>query len=82
LGLILIALVASFGSLLWGQAETGQIVGTIRDATGGFVPKAKVTVKSATTGYGRRKTPTPTVALRLRTCVLTITTCPSRPPVS
>jgi outer membrane receptor protein involved in Fe transport len=51
--LISIVLVASLGSLLWGQAETGQIVGSVRDATGSLVPGAKVTVKGVATGTQR-----------------------------
>jgi outer membrane receptor protein involved in Fe transport len=46
-GLMLAAL------MLWGQAETGQIVGTVRDASGATVPGAKVTVRSVTTGTQR-----------------------------
>ncbi|HTX37734.1 MAG TPA: TonB-dependent receptor [Bryobacteraceae bacterium] len=39
--------------LVWGQAETGQIVGSVKDPSGASVPKATVTVKSATTGSVR-----------------------------
>jgi Carboxypeptidase regulatory-like domain/TonB-dependent Receptor Plug Domain len=37
----------------WGQAETGQIVGTLQDPTGAAVVGAKVTVKAQSTGVER-----------------------------
>src|SRR5271165_1449498 len=37
----------------FGQTETGQISGTIRDASGAVVSGAKVTVKSVNTGFTR-----------------------------
>ncbi len=39
--------------LVWGQAETGQIVGSVKDPSGASVPKATVKVTSATTGSVR-----------------------------
>ncbi len=46
-GLMLAAL------MLWGQVETGQISGTVQDATGAVVPNVTVTAKSVTTGTMR-----------------------------
>lgn len=40
----------------WGQTETGQIAGTVTDATGAVVVNAKVVVKSVTTGLLREAT--------------------------
>jgi hypothetical protein len=37
----------------WGQAETGQIVGTVQDPTGAAVAEANVTVKAQSTGVER-----------------------------
>jgi hypothetical protein len=46
-----------FGSVwLFGQAETGSITGTIRDASGAVVTGAKVQAKSVSTGYTRETT--------------------------
>ncbi|HUA60188.1 MAG TPA: carboxypeptidase-like regulatory domain-containing protein, partial [Verrucomicrobiae bacterium] len=39
--------------LVWGQAETGQIVGSVKDPSGASVPKATVTVTNAGTGAVR-----------------------------
>jgi hypothetical protein len=36
-----------------GQAETGQIVGTVTDQSAAAIPQAKVTIKSASTGLER-----------------------------
>ena len=47
-GLLLLAAV-----LLSGQAETGQITGTVTDQSGGAIRQAKVTVRSVGTGYER-----------------------------
>ena len=38
---------------IYGQTDTGQISGTISDATGGIVAGAKVVVKSVNTGQSR-----------------------------
>ena len=46
-GLMLAAL------MLWGQVETGQISGTVQDATGAVVPNVTVTAKGVTTGTMR-----------------------------
>jgi len=42
--------------MLWGQAETGQIVGTVRDSSGGVVPGARVTAKGIATATQRSQT--------------------------
>src|ERR1035438_7370330 len=46
-GLMLAAL------MLWGQAETGQISGTIQDASGAVVPNVSVAAKNVATGVQR-----------------------------
>ncbi|HTK96106.1 MAG TPA: carboxypeptidase regulatory-like domain-containing protein, partial [Terriglobales bacterium] len=46
---ILLALVAMLCGLAFGQAETGQIVGTVTDPQGAVIPGAKVIVKNADT---------------------------------
>jgi outer membrane receptor protein involved in Fe transport len=46
-GLMLAAL------MLWGQAETGQISGTIQDASGAVVPNVAVAAKNVATGVQR-----------------------------
>src|SRR5438270_10356836 len=45
-------LVLCFGlsASLWGQKDTGSIVGTVRDATGAVIPRAKVTVSDLDKG--------------------------------
>jgi len=40
------------------QAETGQIIGTVTDPSGAFIPNAKVTVRSIATGTERTGTTT------------------------
>src|SRR5215210_605828 len=45
-----------FSALAFGQAETGQISGTVSDPTGAIVPGATVTVKSVNTGATRNAT--------------------------
>jgi outer membrane receptor protein involved in Fe transport len=42
-------------ALLWSQAETGQITGTVFDPVGSIVPNAAITVTNVATG-GERKT--------------------------
>jgi outer membrane receptor protein involved in Fe transport len=55
--LVAILAILCFGAIsAFGQAETGQIVGTVLDPTGASVPGATVTVKSATTGTERTET--------------------------
>jgi len=49
-GLMLAAL------MLWGQAETGQIVGTVQDASGAVVPNVTVAAKNVATGTQRATT--------------------------
>lgn len=51
--LIVLVLTAVFVA---GQAETGQIVGTVTDQSGAAVPGAKVTIKSVATAYQRSQT--------------------------
>jgi len=46
-------LLLSFTGLLWSQAETGQITGTITDASGASISNAAVTVTNAATGAER-----------------------------
>ncbi len=36
--------------MIWAQAETGQITGTVLDATGAAIPKAAVTIRNVDTG--------------------------------
>ena len=40
-------------SLVWGQAVTGTLLGTITDSTGGLIPGAKVTATETNTGISR-----------------------------
>jgi hypothetical protein len=44
------AIVASTSGTAWGQAITGTVVGTVRDATGAVVSGAKVTARNVDTG--------------------------------
>jgi outer membrane receptor protein involved in Fe transport len=50
---LLFALLGVIAFNAFPQAETGQIVGTIADPSGAFVPNAKVTVTAVTTGTVR-----------------------------
>ncbi len=50
----LLAILALFSVWAFGQAETGQITGTIKDASGAVVSGAKVTAKSVNTGLDAR----------------------------
>src|ERR1700685_4120422 len=55
--LALIFALLSFGAFnAFPQAETGQIVGTVTDPSGAFIPGAKVTVRSVATGTERTET--------------------------
>ena len=38
-------------SMLFGQFETAEVLGTVRDPSGGAIPKAAVTLTNADTGY-------------------------------
>ncbi len=49
----LLAILALFSVWAFGQAETGLIAGTVKDASGAVVTGAKVTVKSINTGLTR-----------------------------
>ncbi len=51
-----LALLLIFSGSAWAQTETGQIAGTITDATGAVVSGATVTVKSVNTGLTRDTT--------------------------
>ncbi len=42
--------------LIWAQAETGQIAGTVLDPAGAAIPGASITIKSLTTGATRTST--------------------------
>lgn len=50
------AVLIVFAGTVWAQTETGQIAGTVTDATGGVVANAKVVVKSVNTGLTRETT--------------------------
>lgn len=39
--------------MVWAQAETGQITGTVTDATGAVIPKANIEAKNVATGTSR-----------------------------
>src|SRR5262245_38290714 len=40
-------------STLYAQSDAGSVVGFVKDASGGFVPGAKMTLKNETTGVER-----------------------------
>jgi len=42
--------------LVWSQAETGQIAGTVQDATGAIIPNATITIVNASNGAERTTT--------------------------
>jgi hypothetical protein len=54
--LAILALLFVFSSLVFGQAETGQITGTVTDPTGAIVSGAKVTITDVNTGASRTAT--------------------------
>jgi outer membrane receptor protein involved in Fe transport len=51
--LVLLVLLSSYAGLAYGQAETGNINGTVTDSTGAVIPNAKVVVKNVNTGAER-----------------------------
>ncbi len=52
----LLIFVLGLSCLLWSQAETGQITGTVTDPSGGTVPGASIRITSTTTGAERTST--------------------------
>ena len=50
------ALTLLFASALFGQANSGTIVGTVNDVTGATVPNCKVVAKNQATGVGKEAT--------------------------
>jgi Carboxypeptidase regulatory-like domain len=53
---LLASLLFAFAGTAWAQSETGQITGTISDATGAVVSDAKVTAKTASAALTRETT--------------------------
>ena len=51
-----VAAVLLLASAARAQTATGQILGTVKDATGGIMPKVKVTVTNQQTGLTRETT--------------------------
>ena len=51
-----LSILVLFGTLVFGQTNTGQVQGTIRDTSGAALAGAKVTVKSVSTGLTRTTT--------------------------
>ncbi len=54
--LLTLVTVAAVSSLVWGQAETGQITGTVFDPAGATVPNANIVVTNTATGAERTTT--------------------------
>jgi hypothetical protein len=50
---LFLLLLMSSSSLLWGQAGTGEIDGTVRDSTGAVLPNVKVTLTQQESGASR-----------------------------
>jgi hypothetical protein len=48
---VVVSVAVGLSSMIWGQAITGAIVGTVTDATGAVTPDAKVTITNKNTGY-------------------------------
>jgi hypothetical protein len=54
--LVLCCYAAAFGALAYGQTSTGEIVGTVRDATGGVLPEVTITITNQSNGQERQLT--------------------------
>ncbi len=52
----LLLMLLSIAALLYGQAPTGTILGTITDESGAVIPSAKVTITNKATGISREAT--------------------------
>ena len=50
---LLLIVILSFGSILFGQTQQGRIVGRVTDSSGAIVPNAKVTITDVATGTTR-----------------------------
>src|SRR6516165_1545137 len=50
---LFLLLLLSSSSVLWGQAGTGEIDGTVRDSTGAVLPNVKVTLTQQESGASR-----------------------------
>src|SRR4051794_17247328 len=51
--LLLLSFLCSYSGLLYGQAVSGTILGSVHDATGGAVAKAPLTITNTETGLSR-----------------------------
>ncbi|MBE7157671.1 MAG: carboxypeptidase regulatory-like domain-containing protein, partial [Rhodospirillales bacterium] len=51
-----LALFGACAAISWGQFETSEVVGTVRDASGAAAPKATITLKSEGTGVETKTT--------------------------
>jgi hypothetical protein len=51
-----LALLLVFAGSTWAQTETGQVTGTITDASGAAIANANITIKSVNTGLTRQTT--------------------------